>query len=303
MEKIAAGKGAGPKPFMMQGVDAELMPCGTAITAMPPTSARANRQSRLLRPKRAARVPSIKMPDFIAPQLCATLSRPPAGANWVHEIKFDGYRSPVACRRWRRHAEDPQRPGLDGEVWRHRKRGKPSARWHHRWRDRRARRKWRTRFRRSASRAVGAPNEGPDLLCFRSAVRGRRRSARTASDGTQGTAERRCLARSIAARKPSSAMSSTSQMAAMRCCSPPVGFRLKASSRKKLMQPMCRAEPIPGRNRNAVPGMRSSSVAGRPPTASSGRCWLASTAATISPISAVSEPATARQRSSSCCRG
>ena len=32
------------------------------------------------------------MPEFIAPQLCATLARPPAGKNWVHEIKFDGYR-------------------------------------------------------------------------------------------------------------------------------------------------------------------------------------------------------------------
>src|SRR5690606_2310310 len=28
----------------------------------------------------------------IAPQLCETLERPPAGDNWLHEIKFDGYR-------------------------------------------------------------------------------------------------------------------------------------------------------------------------------------------------------------------
>ena len=32
------------------------------------------------------------MPRFIAPQLCKTLSRPPQGDDWVHEIKFDGYR-------------------------------------------------------------------------------------------------------------------------------------------------------------------------------------------------------------------
>ncbi|MGO8330402.1 hypothetical protein ACC811_37155, partial [Rhizobium ruizarguesonis] len=34
----------------------------------------------------------IDLPDFIAPQLCQTLERPPAGTGWIHEIKFDGYR-------------------------------------------------------------------------------------------------------------------------------------------------------------------------------------------------------------------
>ena len=32
------------------------------------------------------------MPDFVAPQLCATVDRPPTGDGWCHEIKFDGYR-------------------------------------------------------------------------------------------------------------------------------------------------------------------------------------------------------------------
>ncbi|HXJ03191.1 MAG TPA: DNA ligase D [Micropepsaceae bacterium] len=32
------------------------------------------------------------MPDFVAPQLCRLVDEPPAGAVWVHEIKFDGYR-------------------------------------------------------------------------------------------------------------------------------------------------------------------------------------------------------------------
>lgn len=93
MEKIAAGKGAGPKPFMMRAssvADADAVwdsnrgPAAderTAKSAKPPP-----------RPKRAARPLAVKMPDFVAPQLCATLSRPPVGANWVHEIKFDGYR-------------------------------------------------------------------------------------------------------------------------------------------------------------------------------------------------------------------
>ena len=31
-------------------------------------------------------------PGFVAPMLASTRSRPPAGAHWLHEIKFDGYR-------------------------------------------------------------------------------------------------------------------------------------------------------------------------------------------------------------------
>ena len=32
------------------------------------------------------------MPNFIAPQLCKSVSRPPVGTEWVHEVKLDGYR-------------------------------------------------------------------------------------------------------------------------------------------------------------------------------------------------------------------
>ena len=31
-------------------------------------------------------------PDFVPPQLCVSVDRPPGGEGWVHEIKFDGYR-------------------------------------------------------------------------------------------------------------------------------------------------------------------------------------------------------------------
>ena len=37
--------------------------------------------------------PSSKMPDFVPPQLATLISDPPPGAKWVHEIKFDGYRT------------------------------------------------------------------------------------------------------------------------------------------------------------------------------------------------------------------
>ncbi len=32
------------------------------------------------------------MPDFVAPELCTPVDRPPGGEGWCHEIKFDGYR-------------------------------------------------------------------------------------------------------------------------------------------------------------------------------------------------------------------
>lgn len=34
--------------------------------------------------------------DFIPPQLCRLVDRPPSGPGWVHEIKFDGYRMQLA---------------------------------------------------------------------------------------------------------------------------------------------------------------------------------------------------------------
>src|SRR5690348_18497441 len=32
------------------------------------------------------------MPGFVPPQLATLRSKPPAGDNWLHEIKYDGYR-------------------------------------------------------------------------------------------------------------------------------------------------------------------------------------------------------------------
>jgi bifunctional non-homologous end joining protein LigD len=32
------------------------------------------------------------MPDFVEPALASLVERPPGGANWAHEVKFDGYR-------------------------------------------------------------------------------------------------------------------------------------------------------------------------------------------------------------------
>lgn len=52
-----------------------------------------------------------RMPAFVAPQLCRLVSEPPEGEEWIHEVKFDGYRilCGLAGRRatlWSRNAKD-----------------------------------------------------------------------------------------------------------------------------------------------------------------------------------------------------
>jgi bifunctional non-homologous end joining protein LigD len=103
MDEITAGKGLGPKPFV------------TAKSARTPAKAEwtshraaahstaAKKRSRPLagRSKRSPAEKAAKRkqspsdrdtPQFVAPQLCTSVERPPAGGDWVHEIKFDGYR-------------------------------------------------------------------------------------------------------------------------------------------------------------------------------------------------------------------
>ncbi len=132
MDKIAAGKGSGPKPFMMQGsaaADADAVWDSNRGHAAEERAKPAKASSKPSSPaKPAARGSAVAMPEFVAPQLCATLSRPPAGTNWVHEIKFDGYR--VQLRVQEGTATLRTRKGLD----------------------------WTDKFRAIAKEAAGFPN-------------------------------------------------------------------------------------------------------------------------------------------------
>ena len=94
MEQIAAGKGRGPKPFMAAGSKAS---APTAIWhSNRAKGSKAPRAAAKLRAatssRKTAKVAAEAMPRFFPPQLCKTLSRPPQGDDWAHEIKFDGYR-------------------------------------------------------------------------------------------------------------------------------------------------------------------------------------------------------------------
>ena len=88
MEAIAAGKGRKPKPFMLQGGKVQ----ADAVWDSRSGLAADKRKARVREKKKANTVVASDLPDFVAPQLCETLDRPPSADGWIHEIKFDGYR-------------------------------------------------------------------------------------------------------------------------------------------------------------------------------------------------------------------
>lgn len=97
MAQIAAGKGKAPKPFMLakgigkadavwhsnHGIAAE----ARAKTKAPAPKTKLKKARPEARPKQVS-----EMPDFVSPQLCASVETAPSTAGWCHEIKFDGYR-------------------------------------------------------------------------------------------------------------------------------------------------------------------------------------------------------------------
>ena len=89
MTEIANGKGKASTPFMTEK--------GAAAGSVWQSNRDDSAPAGLVTPtKPKASSPKLKtvaaLPDFIAPQLCKTLEKPPSGPGWAHEIKFDGYR-------------------------------------------------------------------------------------------------------------------------------------------------------------------------------------------------------------------
>jgi bifunctional non-homologous end joining protein LigD len=95
MADIKAGKGRAPTPFMLakgSKIKADATwdsNRGSAAEARAKTKATSVKANKTV-PAKAKKVSA--MPDFVPPQLCASVERPPSGAAWCHEIKFDGYR-------------------------------------------------------------------------------------------------------------------------------------------------------------------------------------------------------------------
>lgn len=109
MDAIASGKGRKPKSFMLEGGAVEANAVWDSRRGLAAEEREENpKASKRSKPATLARS---AMPDFIAPQLCETLSRPPAAEGWIHEIKFDGYR--IQMRVEKGDATLKTRKGLD----------------------------------------------------------------------------------------------------------------------------------------------------------------------------------------------
>jgi bifunctional non-homologous end joining protein LigD len=100
MDEIAAGKGKAPKPFMTAKSGRGKADAVWNSNRGDAADARAERKAaapvRTAAKASAAKAAKAKkvaaIPDFVAPELCVSVDRPPNGEEWCHEIKFDGYR-------------------------------------------------------------------------------------------------------------------------------------------------------------------------------------------------------------------
>ena len=111
MEQIAAGKGKAPKPFMTgmsrrMNADAVWQSNRGDAAEARAEGKRTSAKAAAVKPREVATIP-----DFVSPELCTAVDRPPNGAGWGHEIKFDGYR--VQLRVEHGEATLKTRKGLD----------------------------------------------------------------------------------------------------------------------------------------------------------------------------------------------
>jgi bifunctional non-homologous end joining protein LigD len=107
MAAIAMGKGRKPKPIMLQDGRAKADAVWDSRKGLAAEERKAGAGGRKTRNTIAVR----DLPEFVLPQLCATLDRPPSGDGWIHEIKFDGYR--IQTRVLDGHVSLKTRKGLD----------------------------------------------------------------------------------------------------------------------------------------------------------------------------------------------
>ncbi|HEY5130735.1 MAG TPA: DNA ligase D [Bradyrhizobium sp.] len=95
MDQIAEGKGKAPKPFMTVKSGRAKADAVWNSNRGDAAEARAENKKAASRsaPAKVAKARKVAaIPDFVAPELCTSVDRPPGGEGWCHEIKFDGYR-------------------------------------------------------------------------------------------------------------------------------------------------------------------------------------------------------------------
>jgi len=90
MAQIAEGKGAKPKPF----IRARAFRANEVWQSKSRKHDDADEEPRpVKKPATPLKRKSVKsLPRFVEPQLARLAEHPPGGSDWVHEVKFDGYR-------------------------------------------------------------------------------------------------------------------------------------------------------------------------------------------------------------------
>jgi bifunctional non-homologous end joining protein LigD len=83
LKAIEAGTGKQPTPFMR----AKAFKSDAVWNSKSRKDDAAVAKPHIMKPKKAA-----SLPRFVEPQLTLLVEQPPSGADWVHEVKFDGYR-------------------------------------------------------------------------------------------------------------------------------------------------------------------------------------------------------------------
>lgn len=89
MQQISESKGGKPKPFMLGQPNVKATIASQAQQGLEKHQLKPKRRSTKSAPSNATHT---ALPGFIEPQLCQVAARPPAQEQWIHEIKFDGYR-------------------------------------------------------------------------------------------------------------------------------------------------------------------------------------------------------------------
>lgn len=107
IDDIAAGKGKGPTTFMT----AKGRTTGKGVWNSNMSERKAEKPAPPLKTAPAPKLKAAGVPEFVAPQLAKSVERPPPGAGWGHEIKFDGYRLQLRVEKGK--ATLKTRKGLD----------------------------------------------------------------------------------------------------------------------------------------------------------------------------------------------
>lgn len=91
LAQIGEGGGKAPTPFMTAKTSAPDAVWRTHANSHSTAASAPSSAKKTANQKGAAKIAGA-LPAFVEPQLCQSLSAPPRGEGWGHEIKFDGYR-------------------------------------------------------------------------------------------------------------------------------------------------------------------------------------------------------------------